>query len=434
VFNTRRQQVKETYHATFNESMKAIRLTNTSVDKIGIDDSSRDLLMNLFTRMTHLDNISMAAKLIAASANECLFDDFLSKKEPKKVSEALKHPGWVDSMNKKDENGITIKNKARLVAQGYSQEEGINYDENFAPVAKIEAIRIFFTFATYMNFRVFHMDVKSAFLNGKLKEEVYVKQPLGFEYSSMKKPMVPPNNLDPDLAGKPINETSYRGMIRYLKGTLTLGLYYPKCSGFDLKGYSDSDYVVCNIDRKSTSGACQILGGKLVCWSAKKQQSMTMSSTEAEYVAAAAGCCASITWMKSQLSYYDNHYKMAPIFYRNTTAIAISNNLVLHSRTKCIYISEFWCTTIATHRNPPTDDFEVHSLKEYTIKFSMMNGKKPLTLYFNTFIESTRLDCAKDAYVSHTSPRVVKAELAKIVDNLILLDRTPILKTTFLMA
>ncbi|GJS93433.1 hypothetical protein Tco_0800401 [Tanacetum coccineum] len=74
--------------------------------------------------------------------------------------------------------------------------------------------------------------------------------------------MVPPNNLGPDLAGKSVNETSYRGMIgslmyltttRYLKGTLTLGLYYPKCLGFDLKGYSDSDYAGCNMDRKSTS-------------------------------------------------------------------------------------------------------------------------------------------------------------------------------------
>ncbi|GKG49815.1 hypothetical protein Tco_0518589, partial [Tanacetum coccineum] len=64
-----------------------------------------------------------------------------------------------------------------------------------------------------------------------------------------------------------------------------LGLYYPKCSGFDLKGYSDSDYAGCNMDRKGTSGACQILGGKLVCCSAKKQQSIAMSSAEAEYVA-----------------------------------------------------------------------------------------------------------------------------------------------------
>ncbi|GKE70100.1 hypothetical protein Tco_1528172 [Tanacetum coccineum] len=88
---------------------------------------------------------------------------------------------------------------------------------------------------------------------------------------------------------------------------------------------------------KSTSGACQILCGKLVCWSAKKQQSMAMSSAEAEYVAAT-GCCASILWMKSQLSDYEIHYKMVPIFCDNTSAIAISNNPVLHSRTKHIDI------------------------------------------------------------------------------------------------
>ncbi|GJX96546.1 hypothetical protein Tco_0352344 [Tanacetum coccineum] len=90
-------------------------------------------------------------------------------------------------------------------------------------------------------------------------------------------------------------------------------------------------------ERKSTSGSCQILGGKLVCWSAKKQQSVVMSSAEAEYVDAA-GCCASILWMKSQPSDYDIHYKMVPIFYDNTSAIAISNNPVLHSRTKHIDI------------------------------------------------------------------------------------------------
>nr|GEV72641.1 retrovirus-related Pol polyprotein from transposon TNT 1-94 [Tanacetum cinerariifolium] len=104
--------------------------------------------------------------------------------------------------------------------------------------------------------------------------------------------------------------------------------------GFDLKGYSDSDKVGCNMDRKSTSGACQILSRKLVCWSAKKQQSMAMFVDEAEYVAAR--CCANILSMKSQLSDYDIYYKMVPIFCDNTSAIAISNNPVLHSRTKHI--------------------------------------------------------------------------------------------------
>ncbi|GJT21193.1 putative ribonuclease H-like domain-containing protein [Tanacetum coccineum] len=82
--------------------------------------------------------------------------------------------------NKKDERGVVVRNKAMLVAQGHRQEEGIDYDEVFAPVARIEAIRIFLAFASYMGFIVYQMDVKSAFLYGKIDEEVYVSQPPGF--------------------------------------------------------------------------------------------------------------------------------------------------------------------------------------------------------------------------------------------------------------
>ncbi|GKD47832.1 putative ribonuclease H-like domain-containing protein [Tanacetum coccineum] len=87
---------------------------------------------------------------------------------------------WV-YRNKKDERGIVIKNKARLVAQGYTQEEGIDYDEVFAPVARIEAIRLFLAYASFEDFVVYQMDVKSVFLYGKIEEEVYVCQPPGFE-------------------------------------------------------------------------------------------------------------------------------------------------------------------------------------------------------------------------------------------------------------
>ncbi|GJT81694.1 ribonuclease H-like domain-containing protein, partial [Tanacetum coccineum] len=87
---------------------------------------------------------------------------------------------WV-FRNKKDERGIVVKNKARLVAQGHTQEEGIDYDEVFAPVARIEAIRLFLAYASFKNFVVYQMDVKSAFLYGKIKEDVYVCQPPGFE-------------------------------------------------------------------------------------------------------------------------------------------------------------------------------------------------------------------------------------------------------------
>ncbi|GKA04906.1 putative ribonuclease H-like domain-containing protein [Tanacetum coccineum] len=142
----------------------------------------------------------------------CLFACFLSQNEPKKISEALEDESWVDAMqeellqfkiqkvwvlvdlpygkkaigtkwvyrNKKDERGVVVRNKARLVAQGHRQEEGIDYDEVFAPVARLEAIRIFLAFASYMGFIVYQMDVKSAFLYGKIDEEVYVSQPPGF--------------------------------------------------------------------------------------------------------------------------------------------------------------------------------------------------------------------------------------------------------------
>ncbi|GKD06392.1 putative ribonuclease H-like domain-containing protein, partial [Tanacetum coccineum] len=107
--------------------------------------------------------------------------------EPKKVIQALTDPSWIEAMqdellqNKKDERGIVVRNKARLVAQGYTQEKGIDYDEVFALVARIEAIRLFLAYALFMNFIVYHMDVKSAFLYGKIEEEFYVCQPLGFE-------------------------------------------------------------------------------------------------------------------------------------------------------------------------------------------------------------------------------------------------------------
>ncbi|GKA56901.1 putative ribonuclease H-like domain-containing protein [Tanacetum coccineum] len=142
----------------------------------------------------------------------CMFACFLSQVEPRSVAQALKDPSWVDAMqeemqqfkfqnvwvlvdlpegkyaigtkwilkNKRDARGIVVRNKARLVAQGHRQEEGIDYDEVFAPVARIEAIRLFLAFASYLGFMVYQMDVKSAFLYGRIDEEVYVTQPKGF--------------------------------------------------------------------------------------------------------------------------------------------------------------------------------------------------------------------------------------------------------------
>nr|GFA87209.1 hypothetical protein [Tanacetum cinerariifolium] len=102
----------------------------------------------------------------------CMFACFLSQEEPKRVHQALKDP---------NERGIVVRNKARLVAQGHTQEEGIDCEEVFAPVGRIEAIRLFLAYASFMGFPVYQMDVKSAFLYGTIEEEVYVCQPPGFE-------------------------------------------------------------------------------------------------------------------------------------------------------------------------------------------------------------------------------------------------------------
>nr|GEW77651.1 retrovirus-related Pol polyprotein from transposon TNT 1-94 [Tanacetum cinerariifolium] len=122
-------------------------------------------------------------------ANSCLFSCLLSFSEPANVAEALRDADclsktiiktkWIFK-NKKDENSLVIQNKARLVAVGYSQQECIDYDETFAPVARIKAIRLFLAYVAHKDFTVFQMDVKTTFLNGFLKEEVYVGQPSGF--------------------------------------------------------------------------------------------------------------------------------------------------------------------------------------------------------------------------------------------------------------
>ncbi|GJU74941.1 putative ribonuclease H-like domain-containing protein [Tanacetum coccineum] len=254
--------------------------------------------------------------------------------------------------NKKDERGIVIRNKARLVAQRYTQEEGIDYDEVFAPVARIKAIRLFLAYASFMGFMVYQMDVKSAFLYGQIEKDVYVCQPPGFEdldypnkdFKVVKAlyglhqaprawtastPMDTEKPLLKDSDGDDVYVHLYRSMIeslmyltssrpdimfvvcpcarfqvtpkvshshavnrifRYLKGKPNLGLWYPRDSPFDLVAYSDSDYARASLHRKSTIGGCQFLGCRLISWQCKKQTVVATSSTEAEYVAAAS-CC-----------------------------------------------------------------------------------------------------------------------------------------------
>jgi len=126
-------------------------------------------------------------------------------------------------------------------------------------------------------------------------------------------------------------------ILRYLVHTPNLGLWYPKGSTFDLLGYSDSDYVGCKVDQKSTTETCQFLGRSLVSWSSKKQNSVALSTAEAEYVVAGA-CCAQLLWMRQTLSDFGCEYKKIPLLCDNESAIRLANNPVQHSRTKHIDI------------------------------------------------------------------------------------------------
>ncbi|KAK2995694.1 hypothetical protein RJ640_026124 [Escallonia rubra] len=127
-------------------------------------------------------------------------------------------------------------------------------------------------------------------------------------------------------------------ILRYLKGTHDLGLWFPRnTSFFDLIGYSDADYAGCKTERKSTSGGCQFLGHSLVSWSSKKQNSVALSTTEAEYMAVGA-CCAQILWMKQTLLDFGLKFDHIPILCDNTSAIDLTKNPIQHSRTKHIEI------------------------------------------------------------------------------------------------
>ncbi|GKA99682.1 retrovirus-related pol polyprotein from transposon TNT 1-94 [Tanacetum coccineum] len=255
---------------------------------------------------------------LATDALWCFYNSVLSKVEPKNFKAAITEDCWFQAMQeeihefdrldvwelvpppdyamiialkwiykvKLDEYGDVLKNKAHLVAKGYHQEEGLDFEESFTPVARLEAIRIFIANAASKNMTVYQMDVKTAFLNGELKEEVYVSQPEGFidpdrpnhvyrlkknprgifinqsKYANeiLKKfdlhksdtvdtPMVERTKLDEDLLGIPVDQTRYRSMVGCLM--------YLTASRPDLV------FAVCCQDtRRSTSGSAQFLGDK----------------------------------------------------------------------------------------------------------------------------------------------------------------------------
>ncbi|GJW87524.1 putative ribonuclease H-like domain-containing protein [Tanacetum coccineum] len=303
------RKIDDNVNSTNNVNAASTNKVNVVSGKTSIellDDQNMPSLEDISIFDLSRDNEDVGAKAYMNNLDTTI------QEEPKKVIHALKNPSWIKAMheeilqfklqevwtlvdlpngkraigtkwvfkNKKDERGIVIRNKARLVAQGYTQEEGIDYDEVFAPVARIEAIRLFLAYASFKDFMVYQMDVKSAFLYGKIEEEVYVCQPPGFEdpdfpdrvykvekalyglhqaprawFTEVKTANTPMETQKPLLKDEDGEEVDVY-IYRYLKGQPKLSLWYLKDSPFDLVAHTDSDYAGVSLDRKSTTRDC----------------------------------------------------------------------------------------------------------------------------------------------------------------------------------
>jgi hypothetical protein len=139
-------------------------------------------------------------------------------------------------------------------------------------------------------------------------------------------------------------------IFKYLKGTMTYGLWYPKNQNFQLTKYSDVDWENCLDERKSTSGGAFFLGDSLVAWISKKRGSISLSTTEAEYIVVAT-CCTQILWMIQTLTYLKVIYTdPIPLHCDNTSAISVSKNHVLHSKTKHIPIKYHFFKELVTNK------------------------------------------------------------------------------------
>ena len=530
------EQVSDFNHASSESESENSRDENTKAHRLRVSTNTR-------TRKDHDPNLILGDLHDKVKTRSRTYNDasmitcFLSMIEPKNVDQALNDSNWINAMhdelnqfkkqnvwtlverpsdknvigtkwifkNKLDEFGNVSRNKARLVAQGYTQLEGIDFHETFAPVARIESIRLMFCIACFYKFKLFQMDVKSAFLNGILNEEIYVEQPKGFvdqsfpnhvfkltkalyglkqaprawydklssfllskgfhrgsndktlflknvnsdlivaqiyvddiifgstnetyayEFSNFMKnefemsmmgeltfflglqviqhekgifinqgkyarelikkfglenaktennPCSTSLKLKVDECGETVNATLYRSMIgsllylcssrpdlmyatcacaryqsnpkvshlkavkrilKYVKGTLDLGVYYTNDTNCVITGFSDSDWAGNEADRKSTSGVCCFIGNNLVSWSSKKQNCISISTAEAEYVSAG-HCATQLLWLKSMIKDYGINQETMVMLCDNMSAINISKNPVQHSRTKHIDI------------------------------------------------------------------------------------------------
>ncbi|GJZ16346.1 putative ribonuclease H-like domain-containing protein, partial [Tanacetum coccineum] len=241
---------------------------------------------------------------------------------------------WV-FRNKKDERGIMIRNKAR-----------------------IKAIRLFLSYASFMGFLVYQMDVKSAFLYGTIEEEVYVTHPPGFKdpdhpdkvykvyvddiiFGSTNKELCTAfEKLMKDNQDKYVAEILKKFNYTYVKSASSpVDLEKPLVKDGDVDDVDIPSYTkdISSLNRKSTTGGCQFLGNRLISWQCKKQTVVATSTTEAKYVVAAS-CCGQVLWIQNQLLDYGYNFMNTVINIDNNSTICIIENPAQHSKTKYIEI------------------------------------------------------------------------------------------------
>ncbi|GJX08470.1 retrovirus-related pol polyprotein from transposon TNT 1-94 [Tanacetum coccineum] len=285
---------------------------------------------------------------LATNHEMCMFTLTVSTAEPKNIKEAVADSAWIEAMHEELHQFNRLQFRELVDKPFGKTEEGIDFEESFALVARLEVVWIFVAYVAHKSFPIYQMDVKMEFLNGPLKEEqaprAWYNELLNFLMSkgfikgeSIGRPMATKPILDADLSGKLINQTDYHskiGSLMYLTSSRP-GIVQAD-SGFELTAFLDADHAGCFDTRKSTSGGIQFQGDKLVSWMSKKQDCTAMSLAEAEYVALSASC-AKVMWMRTQLKYYGFNYNKIPLYSDSQSAIAISCNPVQHSRTKHIH-------------------------------------------------------------------------------------------------
>nr|GEY37607.1 hypothetical protein [Tanacetum cinerariifolium] len=258
----------------------------------------------------------------------CYYDAFLTSVEPKTYKDALTQSYWIEAMQEE------LNEFKRL--------------ESFAPVARLEAIRIFLEYVAHKNMVGYPMDVKTAFLNGNLREEVYVSQPDGFVdqdnpnhvhklkkalYGLKQAPRAWYDMLSSFLISQDFSKCSVDPTLFIRRNDNDLLLD----SSVAITTFVDVDHAGCQDTHHNTSGSLQFMGERLIRWSSKRQKSAAISSTKAKYIALS-GCCAQILWMRSQLTDYGLGFNKIPMYRDNKSAIALCCNNVQHSWSKHIDI------------------------------------------------------------------------------------------------